>query len=463
VVARYNPDGAIDGTFDGDGCALLDNGTALDVAVADDGVYVTGAQTFVSDLVLYKFGIGTTTPPTTTSAPPSTTTPSTTVAPPTTVTSPPASSTVGSRDGALSPPRVLDSRAGATKVGARGTVDAIVTGGGRAPADATAVVVNVTATDADAPGYVTVWPAGTPRPEVSSLNVGSTGGTIANLVTVPVSSSGAVSLFSEAGTHLVVDLVGYYAPVATPVSGGRFRPVAPVRALDTRALGADAPPVVDLDVRSVPGLPAAGVSAIVANLTATGSTSAGFVTLWPRTAGAQPATSNLNLDAAQQTRANQVIVAVGDGTIRLATASGAHLIMDIVGYMTDGAAPVASSGLFVPFTPTRVLDTRAGLGVRAGAVRAHEQIDARVATIPVVNPLAVVGNLTATQSTAPGFVTMWATTEGGPPGVSSVNLDETDQTRANQVTTTVGTDGRLSLYSEAGTHLVLDLAGVYLR
>jgi uncharacterized delta-60 repeat protein len=462
VIARYNVSGSIDGTFDNDGIALFDNGSALAVAVGADGAYVTGSQGSVSDLVIYKFGIGTPPPPTTTTVLPTTTVSTT---PPTTVTPPPGLPTVGSRYVAQAATRVLDTRAGgaAGKVGARGAVDAVVTGAGRAPTNATAVVVNVTATDADAAGYITVWPAGTARPEVSSLNVGSAAGTIANLVTVPLSSSGALSLFSEAGAHLVVDLVGYYAPVDAPVKGGRFQPVTPVRALDTRAFGgAVAPAIADLSIGSIPGLPATGVSAIVANLTATDSTNAGFVTVWPRVDGARPLTSNLNLDAAGQTRANQIIVGVGDGTIRLATASGSQLIVDVVGYITNDAAPAALAGLFVPLTAARVLDTRSGIGTRVGVVRAGERIEVNATgALPVANPLAVVGNLTATQSTAPGFVTMWATTNGARPDVSTINLDAPDQTRANHVMTTIGGDGRLSLYAEAGAHLVLDLAGAY--
>src|SRR5690606_12126320 len=72
----------------------------------------------------------------------------------------------------LAPARLLDTRAGGA------TVDGVARGGGPVPADgtvvlpvagrggvapdATAVVLNVTATEATGPGYATVWPCSQP-------------------------------------------------------------------------------------------------------------------------------------------------------------------------------------------------------------------------------------------------------------------------------------------------------------
>jgi len=64
--------------------------------------------------------------------------------------------------------------------------------------------------DATAPGYVTVWPSGATRPTASNLNVTATGQNIPNLVSVTLSPAGAVSLYSQSGSHLIADLAGYY-------------------------------------------------------------------------------------------------------------------------------------------------------------------------------------------------------------------------------------------------------------
>ena len=78
------------------------------------------------------------------------------------------------------------------------------------PADAVAVVVNVTYVDAFGPGYITLFPAGTTRPNSSNLNkVGV--GPVPNLVTVKLGDAGAVSIYNnQSATQLVGDLAGYY-------------------------------------------------------------------------------------------------------------------------------------------------------------------------------------------------------------------------------------------------------------
>jgi hypothetical protein len=71
-----------------------------------------------------------------------------------------------------------------------------------------AVVLNVTATGASAPGHLAVHPAEVPR--ASSLNYVQAQ-TVANLVVVPVGPDGAVRFTSNAGSpHVVVDVVGWF-------------------------------------------------------------------------------------------------------------------------------------------------------------------------------------------------------------------------------------------------------------
>jgi hypothetical protein len=172
-------------------------------------------------------------------------------------------------------------------------------------------------TAASGPGFVTVWGDGL-RPETSNLNAAEAGQTIANLVVVPVGADGKVHLFSDAGTHLLVDLTGVFM---TGVTVG-----IPARVLDTRSGSKPGPgstTVVPL------GLPA-GATAAILNVTATRSTAAGFVTVWP--SGTQPSSSNLNIEYADQTVPNLVIVPVGaDGSIRIFTDAGTDLLVDVLG------------------------------------------------------------------------------------------------------------------------------------
>ena len=72
------------------------------------------------------------------------------------------------------PTRILDTRSGTgapkAQVGAGGTLQLQVAGGAGVPANASAVVMNVTVTNPAAAGFVTVWPCGQPQPLASNLN-----------------------------------------------------------------------------------------------------------------------------------------------------------------------------------------------------------------------------------------------------------------------------------------------------
>ena len=89
---------------------------------------------------------------------------------------------------------------------AGGTLKVQVTGQGGVPAGATAVVANVTVTGATAQSFLTAYPDGTARPLASNLT-SSPDQTVPNLVTVPLSSSGALDLYNAAGTvNALVDV-----------------------------------------------------------------------------------------------------------------------------------------------------------------------------------------------------------------------------------------------------------------
>src|ERR1019366_758049 len=114
---------------------------------------------------------------------------------------------------ALTPRRVMDTRIGLgvpkAKVGPGAQVTLTIPG---LPTGTTAVALNVTATNATATSYLTVYPAGQTRPTVSDLNF-TKGQTIANLVIAQVGAGNTVTFYNAAGTvDIVADLAGYYAP-----------------------------------------------------------------------------------------------------------------------------------------------------------------------------------------------------------------------------------------------------------
>jgi hypothetical protein len=77
------------------------------------------------------------------------------------------------------------------------------------PVGTSAVVLNVTATEAAIPGFITVFPCGTDQPTASNLNYVA-GSTIPNLVIAQVGLTGKVCIFNSAPTHVVADLAGYF-------------------------------------------------------------------------------------------------------------------------------------------------------------------------------------------------------------------------------------------------------------
>lgn len=368
----------------------------------------------------------------------------------------------------VTPTRALDTRGGA-QVGYSGpkpkpgaVVTVALAGIGGVPASgASAVVMNLTAAEADGYGYVTAWPGG-PQPTASNLNLERAGMTRPNLVSASLGADGAARLFTYGGTHLLADVLGFYQPAASS-SAGRLVPIAPTRVLDTRSGGAigyagpkpGAGTTVTLALAGTAGVPPAGASAVVLNVTATEADGWGYVTVYPD--GDVPVASNLNLERAGQTIANQVVVRLGgDGAVRLFTYGGTHLLADVVGWFTDDSAPASSEGLFVPVSPYRVLDTRGGAVRQGGSITT---LPVATAGTPAAGARAVVLNVTATDTRGWGYVSVYP--DGDPPNASNLNIEGAGQTIANHAVCPVGADGAVRLYTYGATHLVADVTGWY--
>jgi hypothetical protein len=83
-------------------------------------------------------------------------------------------------------------------------------GGVSVPAGAVAVIGNVTAVNAMARGYLTLWPSGVTRPGTSSINFPATTAT-ANGVTVALSSEGTLDIYASQTTDVLFDATGFIA------------------------------------------------------------------------------------------------------------------------------------------------------------------------------------------------------------------------------------------------------------
>lgn len=113
------------------------------------------------------------------------------------------------------PVRLLDTRdaAGATTgqpLAETATLVLPVAGRVGVPVTASAVVVNVTATEPTSNSYLTVWPSDEAQPTASNLNM-APGDTVPNLAVVPLAIDGSISIYNHGGnTHVVLDVVGWY-------------------------------------------------------------------------------------------------------------------------------------------------------------------------------------------------------------------------------------------------------------
>ena len=377
---------------------------------------------------------------------------------------------------ALSPLRVFDTRFGVggprSAVAAGATLSVPVVGvRGMPTSGVSAVVVNVTATQPAAAGYLTVYPSGAARPVAANLYF-VRGRTAPKLVVVPVGADGKINLFngSRGSVQLIGDLAGYYTS-GVPAAAGAFRPVSLVRVLDTRfGVGGRRSAVAAKATRSVPvvgvrGMPTSGVSAVVVNVTVTQPAAAGYLTAY-RSGAARPTASNLNF-VRGQTVPNLVVVPVGaDGKISLFNGSpgSVQLIGDIVGYYVSGAPAVA--GAFGSIGPVRALNTLNGVGglrsaVAPGATRSVVVVGLN--GVPASGVSAVVLNVLVTQPAAAGYLTVHP--DGAAwPVAANLNFVR-GQTVPNLVVVPVGADGKIALFngSPGSVQLIGDIAGYYLR
>ena len=111
------------------------------------------------------------------------------------------------------PDRIADTRTAGGPVAANGTVTitpASFNCGALCPAPA-AAVINVTATQPQAAGFLTVYPSGQTRPASSAVSFAA-GKTVAGLVTAEVGGGGSVTVFNGSGgtVQIVADEQGYY-------------------------------------------------------------------------------------------------------------------------------------------------------------------------------------------------------------------------------------------------------------
>lgn len=357
------------------------------------------------------------------------------------------SGTPGSYTPLTAPTRVIDTRsAGGRQLGVM-----ILRLPDSVPADATAVLLNVTVTGGTGNGHVVVYPAGSPNPGTSNVNFVA-GETQANLVMTRLGANRQVAVEVVGNpAYLVIDLVGSYtttstAPALRVAALTGVVATTPSRVLDTRTSGGA---VTGPRTLKLPASVPADAKAVLLNVTATGARSAGHVTAYAA-GGSAPGTSNVNVTTGR-TQANLVLVRIGADRSVVLNAHGGpmQLIADLVGYQL-GDAPA--------LPPVRLMDSRVGQGTTAG--RKTGPVTLQLPDSVPADAKAVVLNLTVDGGRGDGHVTAYAA-GAAKPNSSNVNYRAL-QTQANLVVTRIGPNRSVVLdVHGAATHLIADLVGVY--
>ncbi len=365
----------------------------------------------------------------------------------------------------VAPTRICDTRTGTNtpcsgQTLSAGSVLSVQVTGGVVPTGATAVVANVTVTGGTAQSYLTAYPEGSSRPLASNLNFTS-GQTVANLVTVPLSATGGIDLYNAAGSvNVLVDVTGYYGPG----TGQGFVPLSPARICDTRSgtgtecsgqtLGTGS--VLRVQVTGQGGVPA-GATAVVANLTVTKTSAPSYLTAYAD-GTTRPLASNLNWKAGETVPNRVELPLSAGGALDVYNAAGAaDVLIDVVGYYSSSA-----TGYYEALPPDRICDTRTGTGTECSG-----QSLSTGSTLPVqvtgeggvqTGAAALVANVTVTRTDAQSYLTVYPG-DASRPLASDLNWTS-GVTVPNLVIAKLSATGGIDAYNAAGAADVLvDVAG----
>lgn len=226
------------------------------------------------------------------------------------------------------PQRLLDTRAGEPVAAGSVRRVPIAGRGGIAEGGVSAVAMNVTATDAAAPGYLTVFPCDTAQPNASNVNYRAARA-VANAAIVGLGTGGDLCIFSSAMAHVIVDVVSYVSAASTQI----YLPTLPTRLWDSRTMRFSGQTVArTLPANSTFRYPTGYASGTVLtmNVTIAEPEAPGYATVYPCDQGV-PNASNLNF-AAGGAIANTVFVRVdANGDVCFRSTATAHFIYDLNG------------------------------------------------------------------------------------------------------------------------------------
>jgi hypothetical protein len=145
------------------------------------------------------------------------------------------------------------------------------------------------------------------------------------------------------------------------------------------------------------------------------------------------------------------------------SAGWTDVVVDVVGFSTT--TTTGNDGRYNPLPPSRIDDTRAGMGQphSGQTLGPYQSIDVQVTgagSVPANGVEAAVLNVTATESSAPSYLTVYPAGTARPVA-SNVNF-QAFQTVANRVITPMGAGGKVTVYNDsAAANIIVDVNGWY--
>lgn len=314
------------------------------------------------------------------------------------------------------------------------------------PAGASAALVNLTASDAASPGYLTLescgaHPAG-PR-ETSTLTY-ATGENVATLAIVPLDPDGRFCVYRASAVHSIVDVLGFLVPAVSAGDAVRWvAPGSPARLLDTRDAGTPVGARAEATVSGATG-------DLLVNLAAVPTGADGYLQVGGCGAlGPQANFSNVNY-AGYAARSNLALVRSGDADPCVFSLAQADVVVDALATLD----PDTGLGWQVS-APRRALDTRQRA---AGRPAAGELIEL---DLGVSAPAAAVA-LTVTEAGAAGYLSVGRCADlsaqiaaSGRPTTSNLN-HAAGQTVTNLATVALDR-GKMCVYTKAAAHVIVDV------
>jgi hypothetical protein len=209
-------------------------------------------------------------------------------------------------------------------------------------------------------------------------------------------------------------------------------------------------------VAGVGGVPATGVTAVLVDVTDVASASGSYLALFPDGTSFNGAASMVNAGGGQIISNTAVVPVPASGKISVYTSAAAHVVVDVEGYYTSAAG--TGTG-FVPVEPTRLVDTRGGVGGAAGTIPSggNRTFTLTGGVIPAGSAAAFI-DLIVTGATAYGWVGAYASG-----GTNRSVMDYVPGTTAHGVSVKLGTDGKATFTNNSGSpiHLVMTAEGYF--